>query len=119
MAGILDEIRTADPVVSSTHPKAGRKAPTIEAVRGAVVDFLKKMPDVKRVHVSKLALMDPGNGIWEAEAEVSVPSEAIRALGLPVRRKVLDFQTYLLRLDEDLNVIAYGLKESLELASTA
>ena len=63
--------------------------------------------------ITKLALMDSEKGTWEAEAEVYVPNPTIRALGLPVRKEVLDCQTYLLRLDKQLNIVAYGLRGSV------
>jgi hypothetical protein len=104
----------AEPVSSPSDPQAGRNLPPIENARDAVIDFLSKMPDVRHVNIIKLALIDPEQGEWEAEAEVHVPNATIKALGLPTRKEVLDFQTYLLRLDGELNVTAYGRRDSVE-----
>ena len=87
---------------------------TIEDVRTAVSDFLKRQPDVRRANVTKLAQIDPEAGSWEAEAEVYVPNTTIRNLGLPVSKEVLDCQQYLLRVDGQLNIIAYGLRDLVE-----
>ena len=107
---ILDTVKMSEPVVS---PGSGCKLPPIEDVRDAVANFLKKMVDAKKVRVTKLALMSSEKGTWEAEAEVYVPNLTIMALGLPVRKVVLDCQTYLLRLDKQLNIISYGLRDSV------
>ena len=48
---------------------------------------------------------------WEPEAEVYVPNATIKALGLPVQKEVLDCQLSLLRLDGQLNMVAYGHRE--------
>lgn len=86
----------------------------IEDVRKVVSDFLKQQPDVKQVNVTKLAQIDPEADSWEAEAEVYVPNTTIRNLGLPVSKEVLDCQQYLLRLDGQLNVVAFGLRALVE-----
>ncbi len=114
MANILDTVKMSEPVLSTAGPGAEPpKLPPIEDVRDAVANFLKKMVDAKKVSVTKLALMDSEKGTWEAEAEVYVPNPTIKALGLPVRKEVLDCQTYLLRLDKQLNIVAYGLRDSV------
>ena len=124
MANILDTLRMSEPVIkpvikmsepvlSTASPGAEPELPPIEDVRDTVANFLKKMPDAKEVSITKLALMDCEKGTWEAEAEVYVPNPTIRALGLPVRKEVLDCQTYLLRLDKQLNIVAYGLRDSV------
>ena len=61
--------------------------------------------------VTKLVLLDSKKVTWEAEADVYVPNLTIRALGLPVQQEVLDCQTYLLRLDKQLNIVAYGRRD--------
>ena len=101
----------AQPVLSASDPKAERNVCPIEAARNAVIDFLKRMPDVQLVNVTKLAQIDAEKGSWEAEAEVYVPNATINALGLPVRKQVMDCQLYLLRLDGQLNIVAYGHRE--------
>lgn len=117
MANILNTVSMAEPVLSASDPRAGRilaTATAIDDVRNAVCDFLKKQPDVKQVRVTKLVQIDAEKGTWEAEAEVYVPNATIRLLGLPVRKEVLDCQDYLLRVDGQLNVIAYGPRDSVE-----
>jgi hypothetical protein len=42
-----------------------------------------------------------------------VPNPTISALGLLVRKEVLDCQIYLFRLDKRLNIVAYGLRDSV------
>ena len=113
MMNILHTLNMSEPVLSPTGPGAERKLPPIEDVRDAVANFLKKMPDAKKVSVTKLVLMDSEKGTWEAEAQVYVPNLTIRTLGLPVRKEVLDCQAYLLRLDKHLNIVAYGLKDAV------
>jgi len=46
--------------------------------------------------------------------EVFVPNPTIKALGLPTQKEVLDCQCYLLRLDDQLNIVAYGLRDLVE-----
>ena len=113
MANILDTVKMSEPVLSMAGPGAEPELPPIEDVRDAVANFVKKMPDVKKVSITKLAVMDSEKGTWEAEAEVYVPNPTISALGLPVQKEVLDCQTYLLRLDKRLNIVAYGLRDSV------
>ena len=115
MASILNNVRMAERVSSARGPQAERKVLPIGNARDAVSDFLNKMlPDVRHINIVKLALMDPEQGGWEAEAEVQVPNATVKALGLPTRRPVLDRQAYLLRLDDEGNVTAYGLRDSVE-----
>ena len=112
MGNILGGVKMSDPVKSPTSPKT--QAPSMEAARNAVVEFFQKMPDVRRVDVTKVAVLDAEKGTLEAEAEVYVPNAAIKSLGLPVQREVLDCKPYLLRLDEQLTIVGYGLKDSVE-----
>jgi len=115
MASILDNVRMAERVSSASGPQEKRSVLPIGNARDAVSDFLSKMlPDVSHINIVKLALMDPEQGGWEAEAEVCVPNATVKALGLPTRRPVLDRQAYLLRLDDEGNVTAYGLRDSVE-----
>lgn len=113
MANILDKVKMSQPVSSTSSPKAEGGLPPLEDTRNAVIAFLKEMADVREVKVTKLALMDAEKGTWEAEAEVYVPNATIKALRLPTQKEVLDCEVYLLRLDSGLNVIAYGLKDSV------
>jgi len=111
MGNILDNVKMSEPVRPAPKPEATLLA--IEEARNAVISFLQKMPDVKRVNITKLVVLDAEKGTWEAEAEVWVPNPTIKALSLPIQREVLDCQPYLLRLDKQLNICAYGLKESV------
>ena len=115
MASILNNVRMAEGVSSASGPQAERKVLPIGNARDAVIGFLSKMlPDARHINIVKLALMDPEQGGWEAEAEVQVPNATVKALGLPTRRPVLDRKAYLLRLDGEGNVTAYGLTDSVE-----
>ena len=115
MASILDNVRMAERVSSASDPEARRSVLPIENARDAVIDFLNKMlTDVRHTNIVKLALLDPEQGTWEAEAEVQVPNATVKALGLPTRRPVLDRKAYLLRLDGEGKVTAYGLRDSVE-----
>ena len=90
-----------------------KELPFAEAL-GAIRDFLQEsLPEVHRVNVTKLAQIDADEGTWEAEAEVWQPNDTVKNLGLPTQKPVLDQQEYLLRLDSQLNVLAYALKESI------
>ena len=115
MAKIFDSVTMAQLVrPANAPPGEGLAAHTIEEVRAVVGEFLKKQPDVRRVNVTKLVQIDPEQGSWEAEADVYVPNTTIRNLGLPVQREVLDCRQYLLRIDGQLNIIAYGLRDLVE-----
>jgi hypothetical protein len=91
--------------------------PSMDALRTAACHFLQEaLPGVDRVHIVKMASVEMDRKTWwEAEAEVWQPNETIQSLRLATRlkRPVLDEHLYLLRLDSQLNVIAYGLKEEL------
>ena len=90
------------------------KRPTIVEAKKAVCDFLQTaLSDVHHVNVTKLVQVDPDEGTWEADVEVFYPNPTIKALGLPIVKPVLDQECYLLRLDGQLNVLAYGPKESV------
>jgi len=104
----------SEPVSSSIDAKIEHKLPPIEDARKALISFLEKMPDVRQVNITKLVALDTEKGTWEAEADVYVPNQTIKTLGLPVKKEVLDCQPYLLRLDNRLNVIAYGLRDTVE-----
>jgi len=112
---ILDTVKMTEPIQrageSSGEAPALRRNPLIQEVRKAVCDFLKEELEVQQVRVTKLVQIDAQTGFWEAEAEVSMPNTAIGALGLSLRKEVLDCQDYLLRLDGQLNIVAYGRRD--------
>jgi len=88
--------------------------PTTAALQTAVTDFLtESLPDVKKVNITKLVPIDEYEGTWEVEAEVWQPNATIQSLGIETQRPVLDRALYLVRLDRNLNVPAYGLKDSV------
>lgn len=117
MQKILNSVHMAQSVQPANYlPKEGALAQPVAAytivdVRAAAVEFLQKNLDAMRVNVTKLAQVDPEKGSWEAEADVYVPNTTIRNLGLPVSKQVLDCQQYVLRLDRQLNITAYGLRD--------
>jgi hypothetical protein len=78
----------------------------IEEARKAVSDFLKRTIGAKDVKVIKIAKVSGG---WEAEAEVYEESSFIKSLGLPTR--VLDRNIYMLKLDDNLEVLSYEQRE--------
>jgi len=112
MADLAAEVKTEQPEL----PRAGERSASagIEDAKLAVSRFLKTQPDVKHASVTKLTQAAAGKGLWQAEAEVYVPNAVIKTLGLRVRRQVLDRRLYVLRLDSELNVVAYELKEAGE-----
>ena len=113
MANILEILKMSEPALATVGPEAERQLPPIESVIDAVTNFLKKVVGAKKVSITKVALEDSEKEIWEAEAEVYVPNPTISALGLLVRKEVLDCQMYLFRLDKRLNIVAYGLRDSV------
>ena len=113
MANILEILKMSEPALATVGPEAERQLPPIESVIDAVTNFLKKVVGAKKVSITKVALEDSEKEIWEAEAEVYVPNPTISALGLLVRKEVLDCQIYLFRLDKRLNIVAYGLRDSV------
>jgi hypothetical protein len=102
--------------VAQPETEEPRKDPvSVEQLARAARDFLlRTVPDALAATVTKLAVIDAAKGLWEAEADVQVPNATVKALGLPTRRPVVDITTYLLRLDEELNILAYGLKDSVD-----
>ena len=89
----------------------------MDALRTAASHFLQEsLPGVDRVNIVKLAPLEVDKKTWwEVEAEVWQPNATIQSLRLStdLTRPVLDEHLYLLRLDAQLNVLAYGLKEAL------
>lgn len=110
---ILDTVKMSESVESTNSPKVEREPPSTGDARNAVIAFLKETLDVKQVNITKLVQIDSEKGTWEAEGEVFVPNPTIKALGLPTQKEVLDCEYYLLRLDDQLNVVAYGLRDSV------
>lgn len=80
-------------------------------IRPAVGECLQKNLDAMRLNEAKLPSVDPKKGFQAAEADVYMSNKTIRNFGLPVAKQVLDIQQYLLRLDRQSNIAAYGLKD--------
>jgi hypothetical protein len=86
---------------------------TLVDARTAVQTFLREaLPEVWRVDVTRLTPVESHDGAWEADAVVWQPNATIQALQLSTERPVLDQSCYLVRLDGQLNVIAYGIRET-------
>jgi hypothetical protein len=92
-------------------PDGTRRSTLVEA-QTAVRTFLKEvLPDVQRVDVTRVMPLEFGEGAWQAEAVVWQPNATIQALGLSTQHPVLDENFYAVRLDGQLNVIGYEIKE--------
>ncbi|MHB1035523.1 MAG: hypothetical protein ACYC35_23440 [Pirellulales bacterium] len=99
--------------MSSKEP--GGRRPSIGDARTAVCEFLEvSLPEVRKVSVNKLMRADREGGGWEAEAEVWHPNPTVQMLGIETERPVLDHDNYLVRLDAQLNILGYALKELAE-----
>ena len=95
--------------------ESGNKPPTMRAARDTALEFLQdSLTDVRRTDVMRITRNDAAASQWEVEVQVWQPNATIRALNLETERPVLDTELYLVRLDEQLNVIAYGIKELLQ-----
>jgi len=77
----------------------------IDEVRAAIEDFFKKTIN-KNVRVIRITKEDDG---WSGDAEIYEESSFIKSLGLPTR--VQDRNIYYIKLNDELDVISYGLKE--------
>jgi len=77
----------------------------IDEVRATIEDFLKKTIN-KNVKVIRITKEDDG---WSGDAEIYEESSFIKSIGLPTR--VQDRNIYEIKLNNELDVISYGLKE--------
>jgi len=78
----------------------------IDEVRTKIENFLKntlKKSDVKVIRITK---EDYG---WSGDAEIYEESSFIKSIGLPTR--VQDRNIYYIKLNDELDVNSYGLKE--------
>jgi len=78
----------------------------IDEVRTKIENFFKntlKKSDVKVIRITK---EDDG---WSGDAEIYEESSFIKSIGLPTR--VQDRNIYSIKLNDELDVISYGLKE--------
>jgi hypothetical protein len=81
----------------------------IEEVKNTVSEFFKRSLNVKDVKVIKASKVGDG---WETEAEVYEESSFIKSLGLPTR--VQDRNIYIVKLDDNLEILSYERKELTE-----
>ena len=87
--------------------------PTLTDARTAVQAFLREaLPEVWRVDVTRIAPLASHEAVWEADAVVWQPNATIQALQLSTERPVFDQNCYLVRLDGQLNVVAYEMRET-------
>ncbi len=90
---------------------AGKRMPLLDA-RLAIQGFLREsLPDVHRVDVTKVTRNETPEGGWEGEAEIWQPNATVQTLGLKTQRMVLDSRLCTVRLDEQLNVVGYEIRE--------
>jgi hypothetical protein len=115
LGSILDHVTMALSVAQSGVEAPLQESPSVDELAAAARDFLlRTVPDALCAAVTKLAVIDSDKSLWEAEVDVQVPNATVKALGLPTRRPVVDTETYLLRLDGRLKILAYSLKDSLD-----
>ena len=96
-----------------TTERLAHHRPTLVDARAAVQSFLREaLPEVWRVNVTRIAPLQSHEAAWEADAVVWQPNATIQALGLATEHPVLDQNGYLVRLDGQLNVIAYEIREA-------
>ena len=87
--------------------------PTLVDARAAAQTFLREaLPEVWRVDVTRIAPAESHDAAWDVDAVVWQPNATIAALQLSTERPVLDQSSYLVRLDAQLNVIAYEMRET-------
>ncbi|MEW6731762.1 MAG: hypothetical protein AB1489_10575 [Acidobacteriota bacterium] len=86
----------------------------IEDATKTVTNFLRDALDARYLTITKLLQITSNEASWEAEAEVYLPNSTIKTLGLPVQNEILDCKIYLVQLDSNLSVTAYGLRDSIK-----
>jgi len=77
----------------------------IDDVRTVIEDFFKKTLK-KNAKIIRITKEDDG---WSGDAEIYEESSFIKSIGLPT--KVQDRNIYYIKLNDELDVISYGLKE--------
>jgi hypothetical protein len=96
-----------------TTERLAEHRPTLADARAAVQTFLREaLPEVWRVDVTRIAPVESHEAVWEADAVVWQPNATIQALRLSTQHPVLDQSCFLVRLDGQLNVIAYEIRET-------
>lgn len=98
---------------SAFHPDYPH-SPAVTKAMAAAADFLTKtLADVERVDITDVKEVESGEAAWEAEANVWQPNPEVKSLGLHTFRPVLDHNHYLVRLDDQLNVLEYEVHEAV------
>ncbi len=77
----------------------------IDEVRTVMEDFFKKTLK-KNAKIMRITKEDDG---WSGDAEIYEESSFIKSIGLPT--KVQDRNIYEIKLNDELDVMSYGLKE--------
>lgn len=85
--------------------------PSIEAVAEAAVGFLKKLLQVRRVTLTRATRTGAEEGVWDVEAQVLLPNPAVNGLGLRLSREVLNSRRCVVKLDDALRVVSYGMRD--------
>lgn len=80
----------------------------IEETSKTVSEFLKKLLHVDEGKIKVIRTIRDNGGL-ETEVEVYEESSFIKSLGLPT--KVQDRNIYMVKLDDNLEILSYGLKE--------
>lgn len=80
----------------------------IEETNKAASHFLKKVLHVDENKLKVIRTVKANEG-WEAEVEAYEESSFIKSLGLPTR--VLDRNIYMVKLDNNLDILSYERKE--------
>lgn len=80
----------------------------IEETNKTAGDFLRNLLHVDESKI-KVIRTERESGAWEAEVEVYEESSFIKSIGLPTR--VQDRNVYVVRLDDNLEILSYGRKE--------
>lgn len=82
----------------------------IEEANKTAGDFLKNLLHVDKSKIKVIRVeREKESGAWETEVEVYEESSFIKSIGLPTR--VQDRNVYVVRLDDNLEILSYGRKE--------
>lgn len=113
---VATKARPKPPVEPAAEPRRPPKPALVgnlAAAREAVQCFLTNECQAREVRITKISPL-PGDGGWDAEAEILVPDLAIKMLGLPLSQEVLAREYCTVELDPVLSVRSYELGSSGE-----
>lgn len=85
--------------------------PSLEAVGEVATNFLKKLLQVRRVTLTRVSRTAGEEGVWDVEAQVLLPNPAVNGLGLRLSREVLNSRVCVVKLDDALRVVSYGMQD--------